>query len=138
LARGCQFARLDGWRTVQNGVEVKLTRHPETAETAILCRSAVQPADRSGAGALAVRIARSKKRLDPAPLNRQIDRILQQPLASPCVGARQLSRRRSLPQRHIPNSIATAPCAWWSQSQGCCRALRPQISTKHATKFMTQ
>src|SRR5690348_3397977 len=29
----------DGWRTVQAGVEVKLTSHPETGETVILCRS---------------------------------------------------------------------------------------------------
>jgi hypothetical protein len=34
------LARADGWRTVQDGVEVKLTRHPETDETVILCRSA--------------------------------------------------------------------------------------------------
>jgi hypothetical protein len=29
-----------GWRAVQEGVEVKLARHPETDETVILCRSA--------------------------------------------------------------------------------------------------
>src|SRR6516225_1910887 len=34
-----ELARPDGWRTVQEGVEVKLTRHPETGETVILCRS---------------------------------------------------------------------------------------------------
>jgi len=33
------LARPLGWRTVQEGVEVKLTRHPETGETVILCRS---------------------------------------------------------------------------------------------------
>ena len=32
--------RTDGWRTVHEGVEVKLTRQPETGETVILCRSA--------------------------------------------------------------------------------------------------
>ena len=37
---GCELARPDGWRTVQEGVEVKLTRHPETEETVIVCRSA--------------------------------------------------------------------------------------------------
>ena len=36
----CALAAADGWRTVQDGVEVKLARHPETGETAILCRSA--------------------------------------------------------------------------------------------------
>jgi len=34
-----ELARPDGWRTVQEGVEVKLTSYPETGETAILCRS---------------------------------------------------------------------------------------------------
>src|SRR5207237_6555220 len=29
-----------GWRTVHEGVEVKLARHPETEETVIVCRSA--------------------------------------------------------------------------------------------------
>jgi hypothetical protein len=37
---GSDLARPDGWRTVQDGVEVKLTCHPETAETVIVCRSA--------------------------------------------------------------------------------------------------
>src|SRR6201988_5331954 len=35
-----ELARPDGWRTVQEGVEVKLTSHPETEETVNLCRSA--------------------------------------------------------------------------------------------------
>ena len=37
---GGELARADGWRMVQDGVEVKLTRHPDTNETVILCRSA--------------------------------------------------------------------------------------------------
>src|SRR5262249_7583302 len=85
-----ELAAADGWRIVQEGVEVKLARHPDTDETGILCR----PADRrskeramhdrfsrrieAALERLAARIARSKKRLDPAPLNRQIGRILQQ------------------------------------------------------------
>ena len=84
------LAASDGWRTVHEGVEVKLARHPETGETVILCRSA----DRRGKEQamhdkfsrrikaalerLAARIAGSKKRLDPAKVNRQIGRILQQ------------------------------------------------------------
>ena len=55
------LAAKDGWRTVQEGVEVKLTHHPESLETVILCRSSdrrgkeramhgkFQPADRRGA-----------------------------------------------------------------------------------------
>ena len=84
------LALAQGWRTVQEGVEVKLARHPETEETVILCRSAARRSkeqamhDRfsrrieAALERLAARIARSKKRLDPAPLNRQIGRILQQ------------------------------------------------------------
>ena len=34
------LASSSGWRAVQEGVEVNLTRHPETDETVILCRSA--------------------------------------------------------------------------------------------------
>jgi transposase len=86
---GPALAAAEGWRTVHEGVEVKLTRHPETDETVILCRSGdrrrkecamhnkfsgrIQEAlDR-----LSARVARSKKRLDQAAVNRQIGRILQ-------------------------------------------------------------
>jgi transposase len=86
---GAELAAATGWRTVQEGVEVKLARHPETDETVILCRSADRRSkeramhDRfsqriaAALDRLAGRVARSKKRLDPAPLNRQIGRLLQ-------------------------------------------------------------
>jgi Transposase DDE domain len=85
-----ELARPDGWRTVQEGVEVKLARHPETEETVILCRSADRRSkeramhDKFSARIdaalqrLAARITRSKKRLDAAQVNRQIGRLLQQ------------------------------------------------------------
>jgi hypothetical protein len=74
---------------VQEGVEVKLARHPDTEETVILCRAhdrrnkeramhdkfsrrIEQALER-----LSARIARSKKRLDRAAVNRQKGRILQ-------------------------------------------------------------
>src|SRR6202158_2027184 len=84
------LAAADGWRTVHEGVEVKLTRHPETEETVILCRSADRRSKEqamhdkfsgridAALKRLAARIARSKKRLDEAHVNRQIGRILQQ------------------------------------------------------------
>jgi transposase len=85
----CELVRPDGWRVVQEGIEVKLARHPETDETVILCRSADRR-DKERAmhdrfsrriaealERLSVRIARSKRRLDPAIVNRQIGRILQ-------------------------------------------------------------
>ncbi|MGH7190251.1 MAG: IS1634 family transposase [Acetobacteraceae bacterium] len=79
-----------GWHTVQEGVEVKLARHPDTGETAILCRSADRRSkeraihdrfsQRIGAALdrMATRITSAKKRLDAAALQRQIGRILQQ------------------------------------------------------------
>jgi transposase len=84
------LAAADGWRIVHEGVAVKLTRHPETEETVILCRSDDRRSKEQAMHdrfsrrievaleRLAARIARSTKRLDPAPVNRQIGRILQQ------------------------------------------------------------
>src|SRR3979490_2329838 len=84
-----ELARPDGWRMVNEGVEVKLTRHPETDETVILCRSAERRSKEramhdkfnrrieEALGRLAARLARSKKRIHPATGNRQIGRILQ-------------------------------------------------------------
>jgi transposase len=85
-----ELARPDGWRTIHEGVEVKLTSQPETKETVILCRSADRRSKEQAMhdkfsrrieealDRLAARIARSKKRLDPATVNRQIGRVLQQ------------------------------------------------------------
>ncbi|MGH8865310.1 MAG: IS1634 family transposase [Burkholderiales bacterium] len=85
-----ELAVTDGWRAVHEGVEVKLIHHPETGETVILCRSADRRSKEqamhdkfsrrieAALDRLAARIAHSKKRLDPAPVNRQIGRILQQ------------------------------------------------------------
>jgi transposase len=84
------LAASGGWRTVHEGVEVKLARHPETGETVILCRSADRRSKEramhdkfsrrieTALERLAARIERSKKRLEPATVNRQIGRILQQ------------------------------------------------------------
>ncbi len=87
---GAALAAAAGWRTVHEGVEVKLTSHPETDETVILCRSADRRDNEramherfsrrieAALDRLAARIARSKKRLEPSQVNRQIGRILQQ------------------------------------------------------------
>ena len=76
-----ELARRDGWRPVREGVEVKLTRHPETDETVILCRSADRRSkeqamhDRfsrrieQALERLSARLARSKKPLDAARVN---------------------------------------------------------------------
>jgi transposase len=85
-----ELSRPDGWRTVQEGVEVKLASYPETGETVILCRSADRRSKEramhdkfsqridAALHRLANRITRSKKRLDATQVNRQIGRILQQ------------------------------------------------------------
>jgi transposase len=87
---GSELACAGGWRVVHEGVEVKLAHHPETGETVILCRSADRRSKEqamhdkfsrrieTALERLAARIARSKKRLDPSPVNRQIGRILHQ------------------------------------------------------------
>ena len=89
------LAASDGWRTVQEGVEVKLVRPPGTDEIVILCRSADRRAKEqamhdkfsrrieTALERLAARIARSKKRLDPAKVNRQIGRIYNRTSAPP-------------------------------------------------------
>ena len=85
-----ELAAAADWRPVHEGVEVKLARHPETSETVVLCRSADRRSKEqamhdkfsrrieTALARLAARLARSKKRHDPATLNRQIGRILQQ------------------------------------------------------------
>ena len=84
-----ELASTDGWRTVQEGVEVKLTTHAQTGENVILCRSqdrrskeaAIHQNFSSRIEAalqrLAARIQRSKKPLNQAAIQRQIGRILQ-------------------------------------------------------------
>jgi transposase len=84
-----ELARKEGWRTVQDGVEVKLARDPETAETVILCRSEDRRSKEramhdkfsrrieQALERVSARIAHARKPLDPAAINRQIGRILQ-------------------------------------------------------------
>ena len=75
---------------IREGVEVKLTRCPDTGETIILCRSAERRSKEqamhekfsrrieAALARLANRIDHSTKRIDPSQVNRQIGRILQQ------------------------------------------------------------
>ena len=84
------LAATAGWRTIRDGIEVKLTECPETGETIILCRSAERRSKEraihdkfshrieAALARLAARIAAAKRRLDPTQVNRQIGRILQQ------------------------------------------------------------
>ena len=84
------LAASDGWRTVQEGVEVKLAHCSETGDTVVLCHSADRRSKERAMHdkfsrrievaleRLATRISRSKRRLDREQVNRQIGRILQQ------------------------------------------------------------
>ena len=86
---GSELARPDGWRMVQEGVKVKLARHPETDETVILCRSDDRRSKEQAMHdkfsrrieqaleRLSARIARSTKPLNPGTVNRQIGRMLE-------------------------------------------------------------
>jgi transposase len=84
-----ELAETKGWREIREGIEVKLARWPDTAETAILCRS-VDRRNKERAmhdkfsrrieaalAKLGARIDSSTKRLSAAQVNRQIGRILQ-------------------------------------------------------------
>lgn len=78
-----------GWRQIREDVEVKLTSHPETGETVILCRSAARRTKEqamhekfsrrieTALATLSERISRSKRRIDQNQVNRQIGRLLQ-------------------------------------------------------------
>ena len=84
-----ELAGQDGWRTVKEGVEVKLARDPDTEETVILCRSEDRRSKEramhdkfsrrieQALERLSARMAHARKPLDPAAINRQIGRILQ-------------------------------------------------------------
>jgi len=84
-----ELVRADGWRTVQEGVEVKLARHSETDETVILCRSA----DR-----------RSKERAMHDKFSGRIEAALQR------LAKRKPTRRRSAAIRAII-ALTASRCA---------------------------
>jgi DDE family transposase len=74
---GRDLAQPEGWRTVHEGVEVKLARHPETEETVIVCRSADRRSKEramhdkfSGRIRIFQRLMRAAKRSSAAGCNR--------------------------------------------------------------------
>jgi transposase len=84
-----ELAEPSGWREIREGIEIKLTRWPDTSETAILCRSVDRRSKEqamhdkfsrrieAALAKLGARIEHSTKRLNAAQINRQIGRILQ-------------------------------------------------------------
>lgn len=83
------LAESRGWRTLREGVEVRLTRCAESGDTVVLARSAERrEKERAmhekfsrrielGLARLAERIERARRPLDPAMIQRQIGRLLQ-------------------------------------------------------------
>jgi transposase len=83
------LAESRGWRTLREGVEVRLTRCAETGDTVVLARSAERREKEramhekfsrrieTGLASLADRIERARRPLDPAMIERQIGRLLQ-------------------------------------------------------------
>ena len=84
-----QLADRSDWRRIREDVEVKICRGPEGDETFLLCRSAARVEKEramherfckrieAGLERMAGRIAKSKRRLNPGVLERQIGRLLQ-------------------------------------------------------------
>ena len=82
------IADANDWRTVREGLEVKLCPGPDGAETFVLCRSADRREKEKamherfaarieeGLVSLARRIARARKKLDRGPIEHQIGRLL--------------------------------------------------------------
>jgi transposase len=83
------LAESHGWRTLREGVEVRLTRCAESGDTVVLARSAERREKEramhekfsrrieTGLARLAERIERARRPLDPAMIQRQIGRLLQ-------------------------------------------------------------
>ena len=84
-----QLAERTDWRRIREDVEVKILRGPEGNETFLLCRSAARVEKEramherfckrieAGLDRMARRIAKSKRRLNPGVLERQIGRLLE-------------------------------------------------------------
>jgi transposase len=83
------LAMAGGWREIGEGIAVKLVRWPDTAETAILCRSVDRRSKEQAMHdkfsrrieaalvKLGARIEASTRQLDATQINRQIGRLLQ-------------------------------------------------------------
>jgi transposase len=124
------LAAASGWREIRDGVAVKLTRCPETGETIILCRSAERRTKEQAMHAkfslrietalarLAKRIARSRTAVDPARVNRQIGRILQQNQRAATRFVVTLSDDASPAGFHLEVAVSPAFDDWAAVSEG--------------------
>jgi transposase len=119
-----------GWRALREGVEVKLTRCPETSDTIILCRSAERRTKEramhekfsrrieTALARLASRIEHSRVRLDPASVHRQIGRILQANQRAAARFAVRLIDSASPAGFHLEVAVNAAFDEWAALSEG--------------------
>ncbi len=128
FARALRVRR--GWRTLREGVEVKLTRCPETSDTIILCRSAERRSKEramhekfsrrieTALARLASRIEHSRVRLDPAKVHRQIGRLLQRNQRAAARFAVRLIDSGSPAGFHLQVSVNAEFDEWAALSEG--------------------
>ncbi|MBI3505665.1 MAG: IS1634 family transposase [Proteobacteria bacterium] len=125
-----ELAQLAGWRQIREDIEVKLARHPETGETVILCRSAARRSKEQAMhekfqrrieialDRLASRIARARKRLDQAQVNRQIGRVLAQNQRAAAAFEINLQANGSPAGFHLEVKSSRAFADWAALSEG--------------------
>jgi len=128
FARALRVRR--GWRTLREGVEVKLTRCPESSDTIILCRSAERRSKEramhekfsrrieTALARLASRIEHSRVRLDPAKVHRQIGRLLQRNQRAAARFAVRLIDSGSPAGFHLQVSVNAEFDEWAALSEG--------------------
>jgi len=124
------LADAEGWRSIRDGVAVKLTRCPDTGETVILCRSDERRSKEqaihdkfsrrieAALDRLAGRVASARRRIDPAIVNRQIGRILQQNQRSAARFAVRLEEGGGPAGFRLSVEVKPAFDAWAALSEG--------------------
>jgi transposase len=120
------------WRTVREGLEVKLCPGPDGAETFVLCRSADRRDKEKamherfatrieeGLVSLAARIARARNRLDRGPIERQIGRLLgRNARAAGRYTVRLVDDERAKSELRLDWSVRAEWDDWSRHSEGC-------------------
>ncbi len=133
------LAQSGGWRTLREGVEVRLTRCAETGDTVVLARSA-QRREKERAmhekfsrrietalASLAERIERAPRPLDRATIQRQIGRLLQKNQRAAARYAVTLVDANSPAGFHLHVKVSEAFDEWARISEGSY-ALKTNVS----------
>jgi transposase len=125
------LAHSRGWRTLREGVQVRLTRCAETGDTVVLARSAERrEKERAmhekfsrrieiGLASLAERIERARRPLDPATIQRQIGRLLQKNQRAAARYEVSLVDAKSPAGFHLNVKVSETFDEWARISEGC-------------------